>query len=243
MAENHDALYRAAQATIKPFEFDDRVADVFPNMIRRSVPGYALTVSMLGVIAAQYAQAGSNIYDLGCSLGAATLAMRHSLAVDGCRIIAADNSEAMVRRCELAVARDRAPVPVEVQCRDIREIAIEDASVVALNFTLQFIPVAERLPVLQAIHAGLRAGGVLVLSEKIIVADAAAHQRLTDLHNQFKTLNGYNDLEIARKRTALENVLVPETIDQHQTRLRGVGFKSVDNWLRCLNFVSFIAVK
>jgi tRNA (cmo5U34)-methyltransferase len=130
---------------------------------------------------------------------------------------------------------------VETHCADIREVDIHDASVVVLNFTLQFLPVEERLPLLGKIREGMREDAVLILSEKIAGADVQEDRVLVELHHAFKRANGYSDLEISQKRSALEEVLVPETIAAHRGRLLEAGFSRVDMWFQCFNFVSFIA--
>ncbi|MFZ5756728.1 MAG: carboxy-S-adenosyl-L-methionine synthase CmoA [Pseudomonadota bacterium] len=239
---NPDRLYASPRGQVPPFRFDEAVARVFPDMIRRSVPGYATMVQMTGVIAGRHAAPGSTLYDLGCSLGAVTLAMRHPIAGRDCRIIAIDNAPAMLERARQLLG-DAGPgaAPVELRCEDIRDTHYADASVVALNFTLQFVPEADRLPLLQRIRAGMRPGGVLVLSEKIRFEDAHEQQVNDALHLEFKRSEGYSELEIAQKRTALENVLVPDTLDQHITRLRAAGYTEVAPWFRCFNFMSLIA--
>ena len=212
-------------------------------MIRRSVPGYETIIALTGLLAEQYAQPDSHCYDLGCSLGAATLAMHSRIQQPGCRIIAVDNAEAMTRRCQQHVREAGKGVDVEVICADIQNVAIHNASVVVLNFTLQFIAPERRLALLQHIYKGMQPGGALLLSEKIVFADAAEQQRMEALHIAFKKANGYSDLEISQKRSALENVLIPDTLEQHQQRLHSAGFKSVDLWFRCINFVSLLAIK
>ena len=134
-----DDIYSEKLSKIADFAFDDRVADVFPDMIKRSVPGYASIVTMLTTLSKRYAQPNSKLYDLGCSLGASAIAMRQGIAVDNCEIIAVDCSDAMISRCKKIVERDHLTTPVTVECADIRSIEIENASVVVLNFTLQFI--------------------------------------------------------------------------------------------------------
>ncbi len=135
---NQDAIYAKTHHQIVDFEFNDAVARVFPDMIRRSVPGYGTLITMLGLLAEEYAQPSSNIYDLGCSLGAASLSMRRRIPHHDCRIIAVDNSEAMAMQCRNNIADDLSAIEVDVLCTDIRELDFEPASVVILNFTLQF---------------------------------------------------------------------------------------------------------
>jgi len=183
------------------------------------------------------------IYDLGCSLGAATLAMRRRINQPGCRIVAVDNSPAMVERCRENLEADSAPTPVEVHCADIRDFPIERASVIALNFTLQFIEPGERLALLRRLYEGMLPGGVLILAEKLVFADAAEQTIQERLHLAYKRANGYSELEISQKRAALEKVLSPETAQQHMARLRAAGFPSVYQWFQAFNFAAFVACK
>jgi len=240
---NKDRIYSESLAGIADFRFDAQVADVFTDMIERSVPGYRSIITMIETLTEHYAQPGSTLYDLGCSLGGATISMRRGVTAEGCGIVAVDNSEAMIARCRKQIERDHHPVPVELICDDIRNVDISDASVVVLNFTLQFIAPADRRALLEKICRGMRPGGVLILSEKVVFADEHLNSLLTDIHHDFKRAHGYSDLEISQKRTALENVLVPETIAVHRERLTEAGFSSVDVWFQCFNFMSMLAVK
>jgi tRNA (cmo5U34)-methyltransferase len=238
-----DSIYASPVGEISAFNFDETVASVFPDMIKRSVPGYSAIISAIGLLAGRFARDNSVCYDLGCSLGAAALSMRHQISAKNCRIIAVDNSEAMVGRFQQALQQDRAAVPVEVLCDDVRDIAIENASVAVLNFTLQFIPLEDRFDFLQKIYRGLLPGGILILSEKLKFDDERQQELQTEMHHAFKKAQGYSDLEISQKRTALENVLIPETFVQHQDRLRQVGFSSAEVWFQYFNFASIIALK
>lgn len=243
MSDKPDNIYANPLGQPGPFVFDETVVNVFPDMIKRSVPGYATIINMIGNLAERYVQANSVCYDLGCSLGAATLAMRHRIQAANTRILGIDNSAAMIERCRQVIAADSGEVPVEVVCGDVQNIRIEQASMVVLNFTLQFIPIDQRLAVLTAIYEGLLPGGVLILSEKVAFEDKPHHELMIELHHNFKRSNGYSDLEIARKRSAIENVLIPETLATHRQRLRAAGFGSVDVWFQCFNFASMIAIK
>ena len=242
-ANSRDNIYAAEQEMLVDFAFDERVASVFPDMIRRSVPGYGEIIALLGLFAGQYAQPGSTLYDLGCSLGAATLSLRRRIQALGCNIVAVDSSEAMVERCRENIAHDLATTPVEVVCGDIREVEITNASVVVLNFTLQFLPRKERLALLEKIHAGMLPGGVLILSEKLQFSSEESQQFQEQLHLAFKRANGYSELEISQKRAALEEVLVPDTLEQHRERLRAAGFARVEPWFQAFNFASIAAIK
>ena len=245
MSDN-DRIYATPQPQISDFTFNEAVVRVFPDMIKRSVPGYPTIVENIGVLAAQFAQPNSVLYDLGSSLGAVTQALRRHVKTEGCRVLAIDNSPAMVERCrEYLHAQDsmfQELLPVEVEEDDILALAFEPCSVVALNFTLQFIAPEQRLPLLRRIRQSLLPGGALILSEKLRFEDEAEQQLLTDLHIGFKRANGYSELEIAQKRSALDNVMKPDSLEQHRQRLREAGFSQVIPWFQCLNFASLIAL-
>lgn len=238
-----DQVYREPRDCVGGFVFDEQVSAVFPDMIRRSVPGYASTLSMIGLLAQKYVTANSHVYDLGCSLGAATLAIRQHILERPAHIVAIDNAPAMLKRCAEIIGDSSAQPHVELRCESIQDTHIENASMVILNFTLQFLPIQERLPLLQKIHAGMQSGGVLVLSEKIAHPDPQTQQLMIELHHAFKRSQGYSDLEIAQKRTALENVLIPETLHTHKERLASARFSRVEVWFQCLNFASWVAFK
>lgn len=235
------------------FAFDDQVASVFEDMINRSVPGYSTIISMIGVLAERYCGAGSTIYDLGASLGGASFAVAQQLPHDDYRIIAIDNSEAMTSRLTAKLAAlgktgsggSGGKETSRIECRheDLRDSKIEDASMVILNFTLQFIEPSARETLMRKIYDGMRPGGLLVISEKIQFPDPALNELFIDLYHRFKETQGYSKLEISQKRAALENVLIPETLTAHRERLNGAGFHSVDTWFQCFNFASMVAFK
>ena len=243
---SEDTIYKSDRGS-EPFRFDDRVARVFPDMLRRSIPGYAASIEAIGSLAARYVRAGSNCYDLGCSLGAAALAMRQGIDAPGCRIVAVDSSPAMIERCKKVIAADSsAPdLMTDVDCvlGDIRDIEIANASMVVLNYTLQFIDSVDRDALLRSICRGMNPGGLLVLSEKVVDENPQMEALLVELHHEHKRRNNYSALEISRKRAALENVLVPETVAAHKTRLQTAGVSHSAVWLRYFNFVSIIALR
>lgn len=242
MLSAKDAIYSHPQA-IEPFRFDQAVAEVFPDMIQRSVPGYATIIDTIAQLAAKYAQDNSVIYDLGCSLGAASLSASKHTQAENCKIIAVDNSVAMVERCRLHIQSFKSHTPIEVICGDLENIDIEQASVVIMNFTLQFVPPERRATIIDKIYAGLKPGGILILSEKLNHPEEEGSELLIDLHHDFKRRNGYSDLEISQKRSALEDVMRIETYESHQLRLQNAGFKQVALWFKCFNFASIVAVK
>jgi len=241
MRDKQDRLFAKSRATTSGFRFDEKVVRVFPDMISRSVPGYELVIPMIGMLARRYAQPDSNIYDLGCSLGAASLAMALAVKAEGTEIIAVDNSEAMVARCRQRVAESDVAVPVDMRLENMLDTPIENASVVVLNFTLQFLDRGQRQGLVNRIAAGMRSGGALIISEKICFEDEQEQQDQTAWHHDFKRTQGYSELEIAQKRDALDNVLQPDTEARHIQRLQQAGLRNPRRWFQCFSFASYIA--
>jgi len=244
MVKKSDLIYASPLEQIIDFQFDEKVVNVFPDMIQRSVPGYSTMISTIGIMAGRYAQADSICYDLGCSLGAVSLSMRQRIQAQNCHIVAIDNSAAMIQQATQLLAADaNTAVEVDLRCDDLLNTEISNASVVVMNFTLQFIAVAERDALIKRIFDGLKPGGVLLLSEKLAFPDDEVNQFHIDSHHDFKRSNGYSDLEISQKRSALENVLIPETLAVHEHRLSQAGFCFIEKWFQCFNFVSLVAIK
>ena len=184
MTETHqENLFAHPLGTVPSFVFDKAVVDVFPDMIRRSVPGYETILAHCGELASRYVQSGSHCYDLGCSLGASTLAMRSRIEDHhNTKIIAVDNSAAMLNKCATMLASVPSTISTELLNQDICDTKIENASMVVMNFTLQFIPMPQRVPLLEKIYAGLNPGGCLVISEKL-------HFVLDNFENYFRRRN------------------------------------------------------
>jgi len=252
-----DSLFASPLGEAKRFKFNQAVVDVFPDMLRRSVPGYESIVTQSGLLAQRYAQPNTRLYDLGSSLGATALALRKAMTTKadeqrehrfgGCEIHAIDNSSAMVAASrqviELDTSDSNCSIPVHVHEADLTQFPLDKASVVAMNFTLQFIAPEARMHLMQKIADALRPGGALILSEKVCFDDPIVNELHIDMYHAFKSANGYSDLEISQKRTALENVLVPDTLDTHQARLQQAGFSHTSIWFQCFNFASLVAIK
>jgi len=243
MTDEKDRLFAKSRALTKGFSFDDQVVKVFPDMISRSVPGYELVVPMIGMLARRYAQPDSNIYDLGCSLGAASIAMSRAVRMNGVKIVAVDNSAAMIGRFKESLKDQRGPLPVEPHLQNILDTRIENASVVVLNFTLQFLDRDQRQTMINHVADGLRVGGVLILSEKICFENKQEQFDQTEWHHDFKRAQGYSELEIAQKRDALEVVMRPDTEATHINRFETAGLSRPVRWFQCFNFASYIAFK
>ena len=235
-----DKLFNS-NSDISDFRFDESVVAVFDDMVKRSVPGYEAMIQMVGLVARTYGKDHTNYYDLGSSTGAITLALALNNKHKNNKLIAVDNSPQMVKKCQrnLSGKVDN----FEIVCGDINDISIENASIVVLNLTLQFVDVEKRSKLIKKIYDGLVAGGALIISEKIHFDDKENQKQLARLHLDFKRANGYSELEIANKRQSLENILVTESKQAHLERLKLCGFRESSCYFQCLNFASFLSVK
>jgi tRNA (cmo5U34)-methyltransferase len=238
-----DKLYSGHRPDVVDFVFDESVAEVFPDMIRRSVPGYETIISMIGCIAEKYACKGSTVYDLGCSLGAVTLSMASRIEPGSVNFICIDNSPDMITRCQANLEKQLDARSFQCVESDICDTEISDASVVVMNFSLQFLDPGIRDELVRRIYSGLLPGGVLILSEKVGRRNDVEREFSNGLYQQFKKANGYSDLEISQKRSALERVMILNTVDEHLDRMDRSGFSLTQQWFQALDFCSFIARK
>lgn len=244
MTNTHrDKLFSKPLGKVPKFVFDRSVVDVFPDMIQRSVPGYQTIINHTGELAERFVEENSHCYDLGCSLGASTLAIREHIENRNATIYAVDNSQAMLDKLTTILEAQPASTTTELIKSDICDIQITNASLVILNFTLQFVPLARRAELISHIYQGLNTNGCLIISEKLHFEPESLNQLLGELHHQFKRDQGYSDLEISQKRDAIDKVLMPESLSTHIQRLKDCGFKSASPWFQCYNFGSLIAIK
>ena len=237
-----DTLFEK-ETPAEKFEFNERVADVFDDMLDRSVPFYKHVIEMTSEILGRSLQAGDTVYDLGCSTGTTLIALARELESEKLKFIGVDNSRAMLdkalRKAEMFSVADR----IDFIEKDIIQAELSRAGGIILNYTLQFIKPSIRLEFLRNIYNGLRNNGVLILSEKIICKDKQLDQQFLDSYHQYKMRRGYSELEIANKREALENILIPLTIQENCDLLKQAGFTSVETFFQWFNFVSFVARK
>lgn len=238
-----DRIYASKQGNIEKFVFDDKVASVFTDMIQRSVPGYTALNQLLPMVAHQFIQENSNVYDLGCSLGEASISIANTTVCENIDIYAVDNSASMVKQLKKRLLEFDFASSIQVVESDLTEIEVKNSSFVILNYTLQFIDRAKRDELINKVCSGLNEEGALLLSEKITYEDQVEELLMQKLHENYKRQNDYSELEISQKREALENVLVRDTHEQHITRLKNAGFSKISVLTKYLNFISYLAIK
>ncbi len=238
-----DRIFAGKKGKPEPFQFNREVAQVFDDMLNRSVPLYGESIRRQAEIASAYYQEKSRIYDLGCSNGNLGFLILDQMKGREFSLIGVDSSFPMIEKYSRQLAHKTEASSVCLICGFLEDIRIKNASVVIINLTLQFIAPQKRDAVLSSVFNGLNSGGILLLTEKTVHREKVLNDLEIRFYKKFKLENGYSELEISRKREALEKVLVPDTIETHHKRLERTGFKTMDVWLKWFNFASFIAVK
>ncbi|WMY97331.1 MAG: carboxy-S-adenosyl-L-methionine synthase CmoA [Arsenophonus sp.] len=225
------------------WKFNKKVVSVFQNMLERSVPAYKEIIKMIGILSNYYVLPYTRIYDLGCSLGTVSLLIQKNIKKKGCQIIAVDNSKSMIFFLKSFLNRVNTNIPIKVIESDICDIDIKNASMVILNFTLQFVNPLYRQMLLNKIYTNLNPGGILILSEKIDNNDILFSDLFKKMYRQFKKLNNYSTLEILQKEKMLKNILFSDSISDYKKKLFISGFRNYSVWFQFLNFCSILAIK
>jgi len=241
-----DDLFQSPAGRPSDFEFSAEVAEVFDDMIARSVPFYGEQQRLIQEVAKRFCPGGRNIYDLGCATGTTLINLRRAIP-EAARCIGYDNALPMLEQAKLKVRAHELEDRIELRCGDLNgdllEKPLEDAGLVTLCWTLQFIRPLRRDRVIRWIHQSLPANGALIVAEKIVTGDSRTTRFFIDTYHESKRHAGYTDDEIARKREALENVLIPYTLPEHFALLRQNGFEITETFFQWCNFAAFLCLK
>ncbi|MCK6466978.1 MAG: carboxy-S-adenosyl-L-methionine synthase CmoA [Candidatus Brocadia sinica] len=229
--------------TIADFNFGEKVASVFDDMLDRSVPFYREIQRMIVEMAVDFAVEGTNIYDLGCSTGTTLLNLGQNIP-GKVKFIGVDYSRDMLARCKQKLSALHFFRGHELICADLNQgVHIENASVVIMILALQFIRPLNRDKLIGSILRGLNENGCLILVEKILGEDSVFNRLFIKYYYDFKKRNGYSELEIAQKREALENVLIPYKLLENRELMIKEGFRYCDVFFKWYNFCGMVAVK
>ena len=238
-----DEVFRDEIEKVSDFRFGANVAKVFDDMVNRSVPFYGEIQRMMAELAADHAREETFVYDLGCSTGTTMIGM-DTLVNQDIKFIGIDDSQEMLDKCKSKLMEIGFSRPYELRCADLGQgVKIENASVVVLCLTLQFVRPIYRERLLKDIYDGLNPGGVLILVEKILAEENNFNRDFINYYYNYKRRNNYSELEISQKREALENVLVPYKLTENITLLRDQGFAHCEVFFKWYNFAGLIAVK
>ncbi len=238
-----DKIFDIQDEAIQDFRFDSTVASVFDDMVDRSVPYYREMQRMSGQLVADFARPGSKVYDLGCATGT-TMALIDHCVGEGVEMVGLDNSQDMLDKCREKLELAQIATPFELVLADLNQsLEIDNASVVLLVLTLQFVRPMHRERLMQEVYDALNPGGCVILVEKTLGESSKLNRLFINHYNEMKRSKGYSELEISQKREALENVLVPYRLTENQALLSKVGFSEQDVFFKWYNFCGMIAVK
>ncbi|BBB33007.1 tRNA (cmo5U34)-methyltransferase [Thermotomaculum hydrothermale] len=240
MEEKKDRIFQVEKIE-SDFRFDREVANIFDDMLNRSIPFYRQVIEATGEILLKTMPDNPKIYDLGCSTGNTLIYLASILKDKKPELIGVDNSRDMVEK-----AREKAKAynkKIEFVVSDIEKIEIKNADAVIMNYTLQFIRPLKRPQIIEKIYNGLKENGIFILSEKVIFEHPKLNRNFVEIYYNFKKKQGYSELEIAKKREALENVLIPFTINENIQLLKNAGFSYTTPFFQWINFTSFIGIK
>ncbi|HEX8425287.1 carboxy-S-adenosyl-L-methionine synthase CmoA [Hymenobacter sp.] len=241
--KNTDEVFKEEIKQASDFKFSAKVAGVFDDMVNRSVPYYGEIQRMISELAADHAQEGTNVYDLGCSTGTTMIGMDTSVPSD-IKFIGIDDAAEMLEKCDTKLKEAGLVRPYELQVTDLHQgVNIQNASVVVLCLTLQFIRPIHREKLLKSIIEGMVPNGVLILVEKILTEDSIFNRDYIKYYYNYKRRNHYSEMEISQKREALENVLIPYKLSENIHMLREAGFASCEVFFKWYNFSGLVAIK
>jgi tRNA (cmo5U34)-methyltransferase len=237
-----DEIYAAPQPLVTDFTFGAETSAVFDDMLQRSVPFYDEVQRLLAELAGDFAVDGTNVYDLGCSTGATLLNL--SQITQDVTLIGIDSSEAMLQRADRALRQAATGKRCVLRRQDLHDgLVIENASVVVMSLTLQFVRPLQRERLLRTVHDGLNPQGCLLLVEKVLEEQTLVNRLFIKHYYDFKRRNGYAEIEIAQKREALENVLIPYRLEENREMLRAAGFAHAEIFFKWYNFCGLLVVK
>lgn len=227
----------------KDFTFNQEVADVFDDMVNRSIPFYSAVINATADLLARHLAPQETVVDLGCSTGTTLLALHHRLQGRKIRFIGIDNAQAMLDKARKKCSRLAHASDITFQQEDITACTLSSAKAVICNYTLQFLRPLARQGLIDRIYRDLPSNGVLIVSEKTISHAAQLNRDFISIYHAFKKNQGYSDLEIAAKREALENVLIPFSVQENMQLFERAGFSTVEIFFKWFNFSSFVAIK
>lgn len=233
----------AEEQSASDFAFDNRTVAVFDDMVSRSVPFYEEMQRMTTELAADFAVKGTNLFDLGCST-ATTMLYLDPVLDPGVRFVGVDNSQEMLDRAAEKLAEQKPKRPYELIHADLHhDTVVENASVVIMLLSLQFMRPLYRERVMKRIVDGMIDNGALILIEKLTVSDSMVNRLFIRHYYDLKRRRHYSDMEISQKREALENVLIPYRGEENRDLLLEAGFRHVEPFFRWYNFCGMLAVK
>jgi tRNA (cmo5U34)-methyltransferase len=241
-----DSIFGQPAKRPSDFEFNAEVAEVFDDMLERSIPFYREQQTMIKDLSKNLLLPGTSVYDLGCSTGTTLIGLARALPASTL-FVGYDNSAPMLERArrnvEAAGLQERIDLRHADLNGDLKDLRLDSAGIVLMCWTLQFIRPLRRDALIRWVYESLVDGGMLIVTEKILTNDGHMNRFFIDLYYDFKRRRGYSDAEIGRKREALENVLVPYRLEENRDLFSRNGFELVETFFQWFNFAAFLCIR
>lgn len=152
-----------ADASFVPTDWtfkDGRVASGFDRHVREQLPWYDLVTGALAHFVRHYLPEKGLVYDLGASTGNVGRAVSDILVFRDARLIPVEPSRQMADQYA-------GPGKPFLVCSPAESVDFEPCDVVVLFLSLMFVPVKNRVALLKKAFAALRAGGALLVVDKV----------------------------------------------------------------------------
>jgi tRNA (cmo5U34)-methyltransferase len=225
-------------------EFSFTTIRDFDAHIAREIRGYETLFSIASGLADTVIATGTNVYDLGCSTGRFLVSLAKRIA---------DETDTFRRRYVQFIGiepndnfadrhRDAPDSVTFIRKRVTPSTQFENASLISAIFTLQFIPIHERQPVVRNIYEGLNPGGVFLLAEKVYSSDPEIDRLINNSHLDFKR-EITDAAQILENDVRLRSIMRPLTLQENVSLLGNAGFNRCECFWRVNNFVALIAIK
>lgn len=196
--------------------------DEFDSHVAAHLPGYADVQRLVALVASFVVPSGGLVADLGASTGttAATILDTISRPV---RLVLYDEDASM-----LDGARNRLPGAVETVLAHLPAdpLTHEGADLTLLLWLLQFLPPADRRPLLSAARRRSRPSGAVLVAAKTRHADPRWEEVAVAALDDYKAEQGVTADERVTKTRALRGALTPSTSTEIAGDLIAAGWRS-----------------
>ena len=222
------------------FTFNEDVANVFDDMLNRSIPFYRDNLKLNAKILSKYIKDGDKVYDIGSSTLNFLLYFEQNFKIKA-DLIGIDNSKPMIKKATNKIKSYNSNI--NLIFGNIENIELKPSQAIVSNYTLQFIDKDKRSEVIKKIFNSLNDNGIFLVSEKVISNNKKLNENLIEIYHNYKQDKGYTITQIEKKKEALENILTPLSLDENMSMLKKVGFKEVEVLFKWANFSTFLAIK
>ena len=227
------------------FTFSHR-EEGFDEHIDKSIRGYQDLLSDIVSLSRYFVEKETNVYDIGCSTGKLTEAMlKKNQDIEDVHyygIEVADGVVGDMKSREIKLNSDYSWNKIKFLHEDVRDSMISNASLITSVFTLQFMSMRDRLPMVKKVYNGLNEGGAFIFAEKTICENAKFQEMITFNFYDYKR-KFFDTKDIMDKEQTLRNIMKPNTWKQIEKYIYDAGFKDVQPFWRNHMFVGAIAVK